>query len=52
MNVCWMFGLAGIIHFIYSQTIVSRAFPSSSVDYNCKPHVDLTFHRLLSVNQL
>ena len=25
---------AGIIHFIYNETIVSRALPSSSVDYN------------------
>ena len=25
---------AGIINFIYNETIVSRALPSSSVDYN------------------
>ena len=25
---------AGIVHFIYNETIVSRALPSSSVDYN------------------
>ena len=25
---------AGIINFIYNETVVSRALPSSSVDYN------------------
>ena len=34
---------AGIINFIYNETIVSRALPS---------RVNLTFHTLIPVNQL